>query len=322
MSRAATPSCDAAANTVDLAEPDVPVEAAHSNTSCQAAPDITPASPATTPESFATAPEIALERTPEATPVAAPDNTPEAPPEGTPEATPDIATEAAPETAPEVATETAPKSTSEIATQFVNRATEVLRFATHTPAPSRGATPLPTPTRETPPPSPRALRGDAERFCDVLHTCIRRAAPARPDAAAASVGPTCHNTLQNVTMDDLHAYRSMHPRDHTALEGRLADVLRSLYDRHAYRHVGLYISLLMQGIDLAREGYGPLTQGRAGVVSGRLAAMVRQSLEARDVRANAHASALPFWAIIVMTVLAALVLVTMCIVVWLLFFRT
>lgn len=217
-------------------------------------------------------------------------------------------------------------------------------FVFTNPANSRAATPLlatsAQPVLAPPPPSPRAKGGSPTRFRNVLKACMQNATPTHhiPSGAPASepssviksiatpaslsnplpsesTAPTAHKSLQEVTLDDLHAYRSTQFTENQAIEERMADVFRGLYDRHSYRHVGLFMALLLQGIDLTQESYGPITQGRAGVVANRLAAVVRQSMSARDARAKNNWS-LPVWAIILVSVLGFLLVIAIAVIVW------
>ena len=139
--------------------------------------------------------------------------------------------------------------------------------------------------------------GNPERFANVMHTCIRSG-----DAGASLL--LCHDTLRDVTPADVGAYARAQPAAHRRLGTSMADVMTRLHANHDYRSVGLYVALLMQGIDLT-DTSDVLAQGASGEACQRLAAMVRQSLAARESRARS----VPTWTIVTMSVLGGLLAV-------------
>ena len=155
------------------------------------------------------------------------------------------------------------------------------------------------PTEKYEEPEPYRGEGDAEKFTDVLRTCVRSVGTStRPSQYL----PLCHSALGQVSAEDFHAFQATHAEASESLEATLASVMEDLHDKNRYRSVGLYVALLMQGIDLHAEGKGPLTQGKAGEVSQRLAAVVQQSVQARDSRRKL----IPTWAKVTFGVLGTL----------------
>ena len=149
-----------------------------------------------------------------------------------------------------------------------------------------------------PPPSPRARRGNPDRFEALLDTCMHDVRTHQ--APAPSSGPA----VPRASMDDLHAFRSVNTATHTAMETNMANAFARLDENQAYRHVALFIRLLMEGIDLTHESYGPLTEGRVGAVASCISSVVHQALNARD----ASAPPLPTWAMVLIGALVVLLL--------------
>lgn len=150
------------------------------------------------------------------------------------------------------------------------------------------------PEPQTPPPG-----GDSERFEDVLHSCVHT-------VRAGQSRPLCHSMLTAVVQEDLAAYRATRPGPNADMERRIATAMAKISSEEHYRSVGLYVALLIQGIDLARDSHGAIAKGASGEVCHRVGAVVRQSLEARDARRDAE---VPPWAIGTIAVLGFVVLV-------------
>lgn len=143
-------------------------------------------------------------------------------------------------------------------------------------------------------PTERAQTGDASRFTDVLYTCVGH---------VGQGNQVLCDTLQRVSEEDIEAFRTEQPEASEDLEEAMANGLETLHDNH--RALGLYMAMLVQGIDLAHTAHGPLARGKAGEVAARLGAIMKQSMRVQEERRNREP---PVWSIVIIGVLAALVI--------------
>jgi hypothetical protein len=163
---------------------------------------------------------------------------------------------------------------------------------------------LPEPVVE--PVAAPVVQASANRFEDVLHSCVRT----RYSAKNSNSIPLCHNALENVTVSDVLLYQNDSPDLFARMESQLASVFSTLHANDDYRLVGLYFSLLAQDINLLDLSAGQLAHGTSGEVAQRLAAVMQQSLRVREKRQFV----LPHWVIGTLCLLGFLCFVSLCVI--------
>ena len=150
------------------------------------------------------------------------------------------------------------------------------------------------------------VQASANRFEDVLHSCVRT----RYTAKNSNSIPLCHNAMENVTVNDVLLYQNDSPDLFSRMESQLASVFSTLHANDDYRLVGLYFSLLAQDINLLDLSAGELAHGKSGEVAQRLTAVMQQSLRVREKRQFV----LPHWVIGTLCLLGFLCFVSLCVI--------
>ena len=100
------------------------------------------------------------------------------------------------------------------------------------------------------------------------------------------------NALQELTHADVHAFKKNNRELFDLLEVDIAGALNSVYQNNHYRALGVYLTMLIQDVNLLDYCHPRLFKGKTGESASRLTAMVRQALHAQNMRHGA----LPAWA--------------------------
>ena len=209
---------------------------------------------------------------------------------------PEEAVEGAVEEAPEEAVEEVVGETAGVVKEAVVEVKDKVATLTNNSFKTRG-------NAET-----RRCDRNSSRFEDVLYTtCMRTLLPS--DKTVRDI-PLCQQSLKKVTRDDVLEFSETVPSTFSQLENRLASAMTHLHNNDTYRVVGLYVALLNQNIDLLDYSKGPLAQGTSGEACQRLAAVVKQSINARDEKR----SATPRWVVATILTLSVCLVVSLVIV--------
>lgn len=146
-------------------------------------------------------------------------------------------------------------------------------------------------------------RDAADRFVDVLHTCVRTVSTSN----SRSNHPICHTALTSIHQDDVEAFQTEYPKSNNLLEEHVAKAMSRIEDDDMYRSIGLYVALLARNIDLIHTSNGILSKGKVGETCTKFSALVRQAFSVRDeLQVKKH---VPTWAIVSIGILSIVVLV-------------
>lgn len=110
-----------------------------------------------------------------------------------------------------------------------------------------------------------------------------------PDAPATM---SSVNALQEITHADVHMFKKHNRELFDLLEVDIAGSLAHINQNNHYRALGLFITMLIQDVNLLDYCHPRIFKGASGETASRLTAMVRQALHAQNVR-QGH---LPVWA--------------------------
>jgi hypothetical protein len=93
--------------------------------------------------------------------------------------------------------------------------------------------------------------------------------------------------LQELNHADVHAFKKLNRELFSLLELDIAGALNNVYHNNHYRALGLFISMLIQDVNLLDYCHPSIFKGKTGESASRLTAMVRQAMHAQGMRHGA-----------------------------------
>ena len=100
------------------------------------------------------------------------------------------------------------------------------------------------------------------------------------------------NALQTISHAEIHSFKKTNRELFDLLDLDLTGALSHLYKHRHFRTIGLFVTLLLQDINLMDYCKASSVKGAAGESGARIAAMVRQAIHAQNTRQGR----LPIWA--------------------------
>jgi hypothetical protein len=92
------------------------------------------------------------------------------------------------------------------------------------------------------------------------------------------------NALQELNHADVHAFKKDNRELFNLLEVDIAGALNAVYHNNHYRALGLFLTMLIQDVNVLDYCHPSVFKGRTGESASRLIAMVRQALHAQSMR--------------------------------------